>query len=928
MGRAASTSIPGLGLDASWPLLSALYEQAIELDTQDRAEFVARLQAQGHPQAPGLLRLLDARQRAQAEDFLAALPRMPGLAAALTDVTDVMVGRRYGAWRLRQPLGAGGMAEVWLAERDDGVLCRRAALKLMHRHASAGRRASLEQRFARERDILTRLHHPNIATLYDAGVSDDGQPWLALEFVEGEPIDIGCDRRQLGIAERVRHFVQVLNAVQHAHGHLVMHRDLKPANILLTDDGQVRLLDFGIAKFADAEGQPRGETALTQAEGRPMTPAHASPEQLLGQPLSVSCDVYALGIVLYGLLTGVHPFAAAGQTAAQTEARILESMPLPPSAAAIGAEQARARSTTLKALRRQLAGDLDAIVLQALRRLPQNRYASAQALLDDLDCWLKQQPVRARAPRLGYLAQRFVARHRVGVALGSLALGGLVALAVTATVMGWRAREESARAVAARDFMLDIFRRADPEQARGATISAGELLETGRREALTRLADQPRLQSELLSGIAATQGYLGQHLGAVQTLDAVRKLQQGLGDSAGVQATTLQLAEAASRADDFDRAAAELRTLRKLARPSDHHLLSQILLLESDADLASQDWAAAREHCAQSYAQGDGAVQLQLDALRCLARVASLLGRGEESRRLYGALDLLTPALPPPGLPPRPRAGIAFEHGDALLTQGLAREADEVLTAAQVACQRDIGRHALDCRSLLTLKLLARLRMEQFDGLEADLEELRALSTLTQSPFDAGSATEKLARFESARQNLQALPALTHRLEAMLASPPEGNVSPGMKRRAALALIEVALRTGAAAEAERRARDVLAADTGLRGESAGRVHAMLGMALLQRQAVPEALQAYDAAARAYAQTMSDQHPKVLLLNLNRAVALAASKQYDEAEHLVMAALPGLDNALGPRAPGLARMRTLASALHDRSLDTRHPPFFN
>ena len=336
--------------------------------------------------------------------------------------------RRIGPWRTLGILGEGGMGVVYLAERSDGAFDRQVALKLLRPGLDAG---SFEARFLQERRTLGALDHPYIARLLDAGRSDDGLPYFAMERVEGQPIDAWCQSHGLDLDARIALFLQVCEAVQYAHGRLIVHRDIKPSNVLVDTEGRVRLLDFGIAKLLDETG----EAALTRASERLLTPQYAAPEQLLGQPVGVGADVYALGMLLYLLLADELPYRLAGTTAMEQHRLVCEREPPPPSA-----------QSTDPARAAQLRGDLDLIVLAALRKEPARRYASVEALAADLRRWQQGLPITARPDTLGYRAQRFVRRNRLAVAaavLVFLSLAGGLAASL------WQAREaEAARALA------------------------------------------------------------------------------------------------------------------------------------------------------------------------------------------------------------------------------------------------------------------------------------------------------------------------------------------------------------------------------------------------------------------------------------------------------------------------------------------------
>jgi len=338
-----------------------------------------------------------------------------------------------GAYRVLSLLGYGGMGSVWLAERVDGLFDRQVALKLVH-STLLGR--VMIERFARERGILASLTHPNIARLLDAGLTEDGHPYLALEYVAGTPLNNYCDHRRRSVRERLELFRQVLSAVQYAHAHLVIHRDLKPSNILVTDEGHVQLLDFGIAKLL-SEGEAR-ETELTQLGGRALTPDYAAPEQIAGAPITTAADVYALGIMLYELLTGERPYRLQRESRGALEEAILQSEPVRPSRVALTDKAALARATTPKKLLRGLKGDLDTIILKALKKVPAERYATANALAEDIRRFLSGDVVLAQGDSVAYRTVKFLRRNRVAIGvLSALFLtltGGLAATSYEARV--------------------------------------------------------------------------------------------------------------------------------------------------------------------------------------------------------------------------------------------------------------------------------------------------------------------------------------------------------------------------------------------------------------------------------------------------------------------------------------------------------------
>jgi serine/threonine protein kinase/TolB-like protein len=405
-------------------LMSRLLDEALPLDEAGRRAWLDSLPPQHRDLAPALRAAL-LPEEAQAEN-LQALMSLPKFGAAdeanAPAASGLKPGARVGPYELIRLLGAGGMAEVWLARRADGAFKREVALKLP---MLALARAGLEARFARERDILASLEHPHIARLYDAGVDPEGLPYLAMEYVQGESLTHRCDTHRLGIPERLGLFLQVLEAVQYAHAKQVIHRDLKPSNILVTDSGQVRLLDFGVARLLEAE--TTDQSALTSVYGRALTPDYASPELLRGDPIDARSDLYSLGVLLFELLTGTQPYrlkraasiGALDQAIATIEVR-QPSLQLEPSAAAT-------RASTAERLERQLRGDLDAVVLKALAKEPGRRYPSAAALAEDLRCYLDGKPIRARPARIAYRLRKFVLRNRTLVGVSVTAIAAILA---------------------------------------------------------------------------------------------------------------------------------------------------------------------------------------------------------------------------------------------------------------------------------------------------------------------------------------------------------------------------------------------------------------------------------------------------------------------------------------------------------------------
>lgn len=438
-----------------------------------------------------------------------------GLLHAVDDDRNHAISPQHiGPYRLLEEIGYGGMGTVYRAARDDDQYDREVALKVIR----PGLGSDLSRRFQVERQILARLEHPHIARLYDSGLTTDGRPYFAMEYAPGAPITSYCDQQNLALTARLELFVAVAQAVAYAHRRLVVHRDLKPSNILVTDGGTVKLLDFGIAKLLDDSDAPQTRTGR-----RLLTPEYAAPEQIRGLPVSTATDVYSLGVLLYELLTGCRPYQLDSHTPAAIEAAVCERDPVKPSTAVTrsGRSQlvpARA-SRSPQTLRRTLQGDLDTIILKALQKDPDLRYASASAFADDIERHLKGLPIEARRPTLTYRTQKFIRRHRWGAAVTSAFLALLMIYAATLTVQAEQisrerdlAQQAAARSEQVASFLTNLFEQASPApEKRNENIAAAlTLLDTG-TEMLDELDDDPDAQAALMH----TVGMIYEELGAL-----------------------------------------------------------------------------------------------------------------------------------------------------------------------------------------------------------------------------------------------------------------------------------------------------------------------------------------------------------------------------------------------------------------------------
>ena len=509
-----------------WQRLSPLLDALLELAPEQRSEHLAALRREDPVLADELAGLL--AMEADDEDFLSEpVVELP---------SGARPGARIGPYRLDRLIGEGGMGQVWLSVRADGLYERKVALKLLRPGLADPR---LRQRFDREREILARFAHPHIARLLDAGIDKDGQPYLALEYVEGEPLTDYCRTRQLDIAARLDLFRQVCEAVSHAHANLIVHRDLKPSNILVTPAGHVRLLDFGIAKLLDVDPLP---VEQTRTGVRTFTLHYAAPEQIRGEPVTTMTDVYSLGVVLYELLTGSKPYRLKRQTDAEWEEAILDGEPLKPSQVAARAGEACIRPYTPQRLARALSGDLDNIVLKALRKRPEQRYVSAEALSQDLLCYLRGRPVSARGEGMAYRSRKYLHRHRWTIAAATTVLAVLF---TALGVVGWqaqRAMREAGRAQAMQGFVADLFESAGTSSA-SEPIDLRKLLDMGIVRGERSLVRQPQARAELYGVVARLRLGLGDYREANTLLDKQEVLLANLPDapvSLRLEAATLR----------------------------------------------------------------------------------------------------------------------------------------------------------------------------------------------------------------------------------------------------------------------------------------------------------------------------------------------------------------------------------------------------
>jgi serine/threonine-protein kinase len=520
-----------------WRVLSPYLDEALDIAPEERADWLESIRKQNPALATDLQTLLREHGALGDEGFLdAGAPTLPSSAPR--------AGQTLGAYTLESPIGQGGMGTVWAARRSDGRFEGRAAIKFLNVALLGG---GGEQRFKREGSFLARLAHPNIAHLIDAGVSAGGQPYLVLEYVEGHHLDAYCSEHALDIDARIRLFLDVIAAVAHAHANLIVHRDIKPSNVLVTAEGQVKLLDFGIAKLLEDEAAENAATVLTREGGRALTLAYAAPEQVTGTPVTTGTDVYALGVLLYLLVSGKHPAESVLRSPADLMKAIVDTEPPRPSEVVASSDK----------LRRALRGDLDTIVAKALKKDPAERYVSVTAFADDLRRYLEHQTISARPDTLVYRVTKFVRRNRLAGALAAAAFIATVAGVVGTAIQARTARIE-------RDFALRQLSRAEAINELNAFVLSdsapsgkpfvNELV--GRAEEMVRRQGNPNdlNQVELRLSVGGQYLTLAEYAKAHRLLTEAYQRARALPDPSTRARTACALAQALAREGDLPEA--------------------------------------------------------------------------------------------------------------------------------------------------------------------------------------------------------------------------------------------------------------------------------------------------------------------------------------------------------------------------------------
>jgi tetratricopeptide (TPR) repeat protein len=640
---------------------------------------------------------------------------------------DRRLGTMVGRYQLSAVLGRGGAGTVYLAERADEQYSARVAIKVLAQGAH-----NLGMRFKLERQILASLNHPNIARLIDAGETDDGQPYLVMEYVEGAPVHRYCDEQQLSVQQRLQLFMEICNAVQYAHQSLVVHRDLKPQNVLVDATRTVKLLDFGIAKLLES-----GSTtvALTRMHERVLTVEYASPEQIRGDAITTSTDVYSLGVMLYELLTGVLPFPVT-PNASQVELERLVCLTDPPrpSAAVLKALEtnpenllaiAAARNLTPERLARRLLGDIDAIVLRALRKEAEHRYASVEQFSADLRRHLQNEPVQARQGNWVYYSQRFMRRHTATVAVGTTFVLGLIGVAIAMSVQAHRIAIERDRAELVSEFMIDVFAASDPFVHRGKELTAGELLTAAAEKINKDLQNEPEVRARLLEGIGRSFVRQGLSERAVPYLEEAARIQRSLGRTDARTASVLtELAisyREVGRFEDANRAFEEGLAISSTLKQENSRYRARLLV-----DLARLEMLRSNPQKAEAQFTAGLAITRSLDGPRSMEAASILLDLAnlrlwvddpKGAERLARESVAIYREIAPPLQPDRVTADLAL--GEALLYQGRYDEAAELFEAVLRA--RRTLYAPTSSRVADVLVTLAQARQAQRRGGEAEV---------------------------------------------------------------------------------------------------------------------------------------------------------------------------------------------------------------
>ncbi|HUD43720.1 MAG TPA: tetratricopeptide repeat protein [Dokdonella sp.] len=886
-------------LRARWTELEPLLDRALDLGADARAAFLR--EAVSDPELRVLLAgLLDGDR---SEGFLDA--NGASQACRLLHEAADAVPDRIGPYRIVRLLGEGGSGSVYLAERDADGYTRQVALKLLR----VGLRDPAEQaRFRRERRILARLTHPSIARLHDGGFTAEGVPWFALDYIEGQPLTRWCDERRLGLRARLTLLVAVCRAVAHAHRALIVHRDLKPANILVDGDGRPHLLDFGIAKLLDAS--EHGEDTRTAL--RRLTPAYAAPEQFTDVAVTTATDVYALGVLLHELATGLRPILAADGEARAASATF--------DAHAGRDAAALARGTTARALSRSLRGDLDTIVTTAVAVDPQRRYGSAEALADDLERHLQQQPIRARRASARYRLGKFLGRHRVAAVAALLILASVV-LGVAATLRESQTARQAAlaaaraaeRADAVKTFTLALFAGVTPDESRGRLVSARELLERGEARMAEVLDRQPQLRSELSAALAGAW----RQLGALDRADALAERALAAADDGERRyAALLELGAVRAAQGRFDEAAQALRAASAAAAGAAARSEADVRLAELLAEAGRPQEAAQLIDATIGADRRDPAGGDRL--ARDLAALGSIRFRGGDlpvaEQALRESLALTRRMRPQVHTETARRA---HDLAVVLLQKGDAAEAATLLQEALHTRVTLLGeRHPDVAQSRFNLAV-ARQRLGDSDTAERLYREALAVQREQLGPShpDVAGTLNSLAMLAWQRDDVDAaIMRIGEALTAARAAYGEAHPTVATMLGNLASFERVSGRLDAAERDQRAALEIARSALGERHYLVGVARIGLAGTLIEQGRLDEAIAAYRDGLAILEAGLGGAHADVAQARAAYAEALQQAGRLDEAVAAATAARATAATALPAGHPRRARIELAALRL--------------
>lgn len=901
-----------------WSELSPLLDEALDLEAEASEEWLQRRVADPELRC-ALAQLVADSRRETLIDWGCDRHAQALFADNHDDASPSWLGRRLGPYRVVRLLGEGGMASVFLAERDDGGFEQQVAIKLL-RHGMLD--PYEQQRFLRERQILARLEHPLIARLIDGGLTSEGVPWFAMEVVDGVPLTDFCDHNRLDIEARLNLFLQVCEAVSHAHRALVVHRDLKPSNILVDRIGRLKLLDFGIARLVAAE-PGHADATQTVAAQRRLTPAYAAPEQWQDDAvITTAADVYALGVLLHELLVGTRPERRDDRTLRAPSA----SLAADPDREA----RARQRDSQAATLRRRLSGDLDTIVQVALRNEAERRYPSVAELAADIQRHLDRRPVRARSDSLGYRLGRYLRRHQVGVLAVSLIVisilvGGITTLqqAEQARQAAQQARVEAQRTAAVKDFLLGLFHGAAPDQRRGREVTASELLDRGSANLSAQMAANPELRAELQLVLAGIYRELGQLDAASELLD---RAGTAANDRAGLAVEVGRVAIAQTRYDEaeqaFRLALAELVDEDENGQRAGVHVhLAEVLAERERFD-------EAETHIREAIALDAG-----INEPLTLARDQHVLGtiafkRGnlaDAEAAMREALLLRRAAL---GDEHTQVAQASHELGVVLLQRGDVDGAEAAFGQALMIRRRLLGDEHIDTVTSLRNLGAVKRRQNQLDEAEALFREAAAVlrQLFPDGHFELAATLNSLAILAHERGQIEvAIDYLEQAIVGARQAYGENNANVATMQNNLAALLRANGELARAEQAQREAMTMLAATLGEQHHLYAVAINGLAFIELETGRVDAALDRFGRAAGIIEATLGAAHPDYAAALTGRAEAhlalgdtAAALTDAEQALAVVEASLPAEHPRQRRTRLVLAEVRAAAANCSDAS----------